>query len=351
MVCPKCAGHLRAEAFETCPSQPIIETGLLTCECGEQYPVIKGIPRLLLGNLRQILLKDYADYFSRYGDRLHGSWYQRLPSGEAEAQVKRETADSFGFEWSYFQRMLPVYERNFAWYMEPLGSTNWRGLRVLDAGCGTGRHTYHAAMRGASVVSIDLSRAIDVAARNCAGLPNVDFIQGDLCALPLIGGFDLVYSLGVLHHLPSPEQGFQSISKMLRPGGRLLIYVYWDLEGQPRWRKALLRAVNSFRASTTRMQFDRLRQACLLFSACCYLGLVLPSRILRKWPRSGAVPLAFYRDYPFRVLFNDTFDRFSAPLENRYNAATLGRWFETAHLSDLRMAGGAGWRAAGTAEE
>ncbi|MGH2469694.1 MAG: class I SAM-dependent methyltransferase, partial [Chloroflexota bacterium] len=273
---------------------------------------------MLLGQLRAIALADYPEFFRRPGAAARG--WQTGGMSRPDEQAKARTAASFGYEWDAFSTMLPVYQQNFIWYTEPLGRFNWRASRVLDAGCGTGRHAYHALARGAHVVGVDLSRAIDVAAANASHVTGAtaDFVQADLCQLPFAAAtFDLVYSLGVLHHLPDPEQGASSLSSMLKPGGQMLVYLYWNLEGEPVWRKRLLAAVNTLRHVTRRMDFATLRRFSRLFSAACYCALVVPGRI---WGgRVGhSLPLSFYQAYPYRVLYNDTFDRFSAPLERRY---------------------------------
>ena len=108
----------------------------------------------------------------------------------------------------------------------------FEGKRVLDAGCGTGRHAYLAARFGArEVVAVDLSGAVDAARVNLEALDNVHVVQGDLLRLPLRpadrgGGFDLIYSIGVLHHLPDPHAGFRSLLPYLRPGGTIAVWLY-----------------------------------------------------------------------------------------------------------------------------
>jgi len=190
-----------------------------------------------------------------------------------------------------------------------------------------------------------------VAAANASHVPGAtaDFAQADLCQLPFAEGtFDLVYSLGVLHHLPDPGQGTRSLSAMLKPGGQMLVYLYWNLEGEPAWRKRLLAAVNALRHVTRRMDFATLRRFSRLFSAACYVTLVVPGR--RLGGRAGHVlPLSFYQAYPYRVLYNDTFDRFSAPLERRYSSHEVASLLAQAGLNVQSILGGSGWRAAAQA--
>lgn len=82
-----------------------------------------------------------------------------------------------------------------------------RGLRLLDAGCGTGALAVEAARRGAEVVAIDLSPGLVRIAgeRMPAGLPGtIDWHAGDMLAEGL-GSFDHVVAMDSLIHYPAPE--------------------------------------------------------------------------------------------------------------------------------------------------
>ena len=83
-------------------------------------------------------------------------------------------------------------------------------------------------------------------------LENVHVVQADLFHLPLRPrSFDMVYSLGVLHHLPEPEAGFREILRYGKPGADVLVYLYWSLNDEPRWKKYLLSLVAMVRRVTT----------------------------------------------------------------------------------------------------
>jgi SAM-dependent methyltransferase len=250
--------------------------------------------------------------------------------------------------------MLPDYESNFRWYFERFTADQLKGARVLDAGCGTGRHTFHMARSSGAreVVAMDFSQAIEVAARNNRDNPNTHFIQADIYHPPLPpASFDVVYSLGVLHHLPDPEKGFRKLLPLVRAGGFLNIYLYWNLEGEPAWRRAALSAVTQVRRVTTRLPHPLLQKLSWLIAAGFQVAFVLPSRALERFSATRAladrVPLGHYRKYSFRVLYTDQFDRFSAPIENRYSRAEVAAWLERAGLEDVVILGGAGWRASG----
>src|SRR5262245_22370220 len=142
--------------------------------------------------------------------------------------VARRTQASFGYEWTHFNDWRQSGTTNFQDYFDGLDLTSLHGRLVLDAGCGMGRHARQVAPHAARVVAVDFSRAIDQAARNVCDIGNVDCIQADLLALPLVDrSFDYVYSLGVLHHLQDTERALGGLVRTLKPGGRLRVYLYW----------------------------------------------------------------------------------------------------------------------------
>ena len=116
-------------------------------------------------------------------------------------------------------------------------------IRILDAGCGTGVGTEYLVHLNpqASVVGIDLSSgALEVATERCrrSGAFRVEFHHLSLYdAEQLDGEFDLINCVGVLHHLPDPIRGIQSLAPKLAPGGLMHIFVYAELG---RWEIQLM---------------------------------------------------------------------------------------------------------------
>ena len=270
-----------------------------------------------------------------------------------DTRAKLATRESFGFEWTHFSEMLPEWERNSRFYFEPLGDVALAGALVFEGGCGKGRHSYHALKAGARLVSVDFSRAIDVAEHNCREVDGERlFVQADLMALPFSPGtFDLAFSFGVLHHLPAPESGFAKLVELVRPDGRVLVYVYHALEGEP-VKQAILRAVDAVRRVTVRMPHRALLPATTALGYALWAGVVVPYKILSRLGPTRALaarfPLRAYADYPVRVIVNDQFDRFSAPIENRYRRDEVAGWLARAGLADTAILPGYGWRAVGT---
>ncbi|HEX6517542.1 MAG TPA: methyltransferase domain-containing protein [Nocardioidaceae bacterium] len=113
------------------------------------------------------------------------------------------------------------------------------GDRVLDMGCGAGRHAFELYRRGADVVAFDqdadeLAAVSDMfaAMRQAGEVPagaEADVKQGDALQLPFADGeFDRVVAAEVLEHIPDDETAIAELARVLRPGGTLAVTV-------PRW--------------------------------------------------------------------------------------------------------------------
>lgn len=98
------------------------------------------------------------------------------------------------------------------------------GLRVLDLGCGTGRHSLWLASAGAKVTGVDFSAGMLAEARRKAGAEAVRFVVHDLHQpLPFGSEFDLVVSGLVLEHLRDLRGFFAEARRVLRSGGRAVV--------------------------------------------------------------------------------------------------------------------------------
>ena len=111
--------------------------------------------------------------------------------------------------------------------------------RVLDMGCGAGRHAFEMYRRGADVVAFDQDpdelsavRDLFVAMEQAGEVPagaEADVKEGDALSLPFANGeFDRVVAAEVLEHIPADIQAIDELVRVLRPGGTLAVSV-------PRW--------------------------------------------------------------------------------------------------------------------
>lgn len=319
LACPACAGDLKVEEDV---GSPILE-GQLTCAgCGSVYAVRNAIPRVL----------DRA--------KLH--------------EVQERTAEAFGWEWQHFAKLHPEYEAQFLDWISPLDESFFPGKVVLDAGCGTGRHAALAARFGAArVVAFDFSDAVETAQRNCNELGTVDVIQANILEPPFRTDdgermFDLVYSIGVLHHLPDPRGGFLSLTRFVRPGGTMFVWVY-GFEGNAFVRTA----IEPLRRLTTKLRPSTLRIVAWPLSVLLHGAVKLIYRPLRRTPLFRFLPVREYlvtlADFTFRQNYSIVFDQLVAPTAQYISRPQLEEWFEAAGLEQVEITqrNGNSWRGRG----
>jgi SAM-dependent methyltransferase len=140
---------------------------------------------------------------------------------------------SFSFEWNTHKTtQLDVYRGDRSSEDQFIQKTGFspdflRGKLVLDAGVGAGRYADVASRWGADLVGIDLSFAVEAAHNNFQDRRNVVVMQADIARLPFAPGtFDVIFSIGVLHHTPDTRRYFRSLVPLLKPGGTIAIWVY-----------------------------------------------------------------------------------------------------------------------------
>lgn len=274
------------------------ESGVLCVDCGQKYPLIDGVVRFV----------DQQQY-----------------------------AGSFGFQWHVHARtqlddeQSNRSERNFR-QRTGFRPQDLAGKLVLDVGCGMGRFADVAVRWGARVVGIDLSLAAEVAARNLAGR-SATILQADVFQLPFAAeSFDFIYSIGVLHHTPDCERAFKVLPGLLKPGGRIAIWLYSRYN-------AWYRMSDVYRRVTRRMPARMLYTICYGVVPLYGIHQVLKRIPLVGRPASSAlaylIPMAFHPDRRWRIL--DTFDWYSPWYQSKHTYEEVFRWFESCGLEDLRV--------------
>ena len=140
---------------------------------------------------------------------------------------------------------LPTKEMSIAEFCKTsklqLYSNNIKGVtapNILVAGCGTGQHSIETASRflECQVTAIDLSLASLAYAKRKTietKINNLKYIQADILNLAHMDEkFDIIESVGVLHHMSKPMAGWEVLTKMIKPSGLMRIGLYSELARQ-----------------------------------------------------------------------------------------------------------------------
>jgi 2-polyprenyl-3-methyl-5-hydroxy-6-metoxy-1,4-benzoquinol methylase len=317
-----------------------IVSGLLTAP-HSWYPIIHGIPRILLDELKTNLLQSHQNFYQQYKDKLPENiateWKNviaQIPDLDAFLKHQKKTAESFAYEWKHIYRENNFEKNNFFHFLSPfLKQTDLKGKKTLDIGCGSGRFTKWAALSKTEVsFGSDLGESVEVAYQMTKHLENACIVQADIYAMPFKDTFDIAYSIGVLHHLPQPKQGFLALPSVLKKDGKMLIWVYN--------RRNNARALYFY--EPMRSVLKKLPKP-LLFKLCYIPGLIVHlingftlffNKIgLKKLAQ--AVPFSYYANFPFNMKLNDAFDVLATPKSNYYYVEDIREWFQSASLKHI----------------
>lgn len=252
-----------------------------------------------------------------------------------------KTVESFGEEWKAFNRFdAAEIEKIGNDYFDILPS-GCRGnhVKVLDVGCGSGRWAAYLAPHVGFIDCIDPSNAVFTAAELLKDKDNIRISQADIDNLPFAeGSFDLVYSLGVLHHIPDTEMAMRKSVKMVKPDGYFLVYLYYSLDNRGWAFKSLFKLSAGIRRVISKSPTGIKKTLCNIIGVAVYWPLAKASALLHK---AGArkiaqkLPLSYYRDKSLWIMKNDALDRFGTPLEQRFSRVEIEQMMLRCGLSNI----------------
>lgn len=244
------------------------------------------------------------------------------------------TVRDFGEQWTRYQDNTGYYASAdlLADIVEPLLPVEAiHGARVAEIGSGTGRIVNMLLDVGAvNVTAIEPSDAFAVAQRNTAARADrVRHLRAPGEAIPADGQYDLVFSIGVLHHIPDPHPVVAAAFRALRPGGRMLVWLY-GYEGN----ELYLRLVQPLRRLTTRLPAPLLAG----LAHAIHWVLIPYMALCRRWP----LPLAEYinqvlarfdRHKQFLVIY----DQLNPAFSEYYTQARARALLERTGFADVRL--------------
>lgn len=199
-----------------------IVSGTLVGKSGARVPIVRGIPRFVPSE----------GYAGSFGAQWKLFRHVQLDSLNGGSRSEKRFDDETDFSKSKIE-----------------------GRWLLDAGCGAGRFAEIAAARGARLVAVDLSSAVDATYETLKSIPGArfDVVQASIFDLPFRPEtFDYAYSIGVLQHTPDPPRAMRDVLKCVKSGGKFGFTIY----GRRPWTK--LHGKYWLRPLTRRMPGDLL---------------------------------------------------------------------------------------------
>lgn len=237
----------------------------------------------------------------------------------------KKLVEDFGKEWTYYdQRDLSDKEISilFDQYFDifPINDLNKNKIG-FDFGCGSGRWAKFILPKVKKLICIDASlAALNVAKQNLKYFDNSEFVCSTSTNFSLKkNSMDFGYSLGVLHHLPDPEDGLLKCVERLKKGAPFLLYLYYKFDNRPRWYVLIWNIINILRILISKLPFIIKLPISYFIALIIYYPLAKISFVLEKLKINiNNIPLSWYRNYSFKVMANDSLDRFGTRIEKRY---------------------------------
>ncbi len=244
-----------------------------------------------------------------------------------EIAVSGGSPERFGYEWGEYDELNATYEEQFLRWLPFYTRQDWQGKSFLDVGCGMGRNSFWPMSYGAkSGKAIDVDdRSLAAARRTLAPFAGVEVDKCSAYEITDQDAFDVVFSIGVIHHLEWPEKALAQMIEAAKPGGEVAIWVYGRENNG--W---LLWCLDPAR----KLLFSRLPVRVVHWLS------VFPTAMLWIALRCGLSRIAYFRlihTFSFRHLKSVVFDQMLPRIANYWTKQEVRALMHQAGLKDVEL--------------
>ncbi len=210
--CPVCKNnnlHLTDSSELSCP------------DCESKFMVKDDVPRMIPN-------MESSDSIEKLRSESYRYWDGGIPGTVKNGYQEGKVCCDYGTEEWFITGDKVRYDqyKNIPRFCD---FKAFSGKKVLDIGPGRGQETYNYSKAGSFVTTLEYAgQGVNIVRDriNTFAL-DVDLIQGDAVSIPMANNsFDLVFSYGVLHHIPEMEKSIEEVFRVLKPGGLAKIMVY-----------------------------------------------------------------------------------------------------------------------------
>lgn len=247
----------------------------------------------------------------------------------------QEQQDEWRQQWTLMAGDEHQNEELFWEWISPLTVDDFRGKRVLDAGCGGGHMLSYIAPYVREGIGIDLNTS-EISRERLQHQKHIRIVEGDLARWNDERDFDLVYSIGVVHHTADPQASARHLLDLVKPGGKLALWVYgYEGNALTRW----------FVEKPKRFLFSWMPRKWLWLAARLLTALIypvvytlyaLPFRSLPYW--------AYFQNWKrltFQRNADNIFDKLNAPTTHFIRRSEIDTWF--AGVKDVKSLEVSSW--------